>query len=172
MIRKTSPDELISHLALLPHPEGGHFRETYRSQQRVTRSGDDATRSAATAIYYLLRGTERSTWHRIRSDEMWHFYDGAPLHVHILLPEGGLTLLQLGNPLKHEAAEFQAVVPAGAWFAAECTDPEGHSLVGCTVAPGFEFEEFEIAQTELLLKNWPQHRALIERLAVPFQTSG
>lgn len=164
MTSTPSPEELISRLALLPHPEGGHFRETYRSTQRVTRAGDDATRSAATAIYYLLRGRERSTWHRIRSDEMWHFYDGAPLHVHVLLPEGGLALLRLGNPLRHEGAAFQALVPAGAWFAAECTDPQSHSLVGCTVAPGFEFEEFEIAQPALLLEQWPRHRQLIERL--------
>lgn len=165
MSRNDHPDELISQLALQPHPEGGHYRETYRSAQRVTRPGDDATRSACTAIYYLLRGHEKSTWHRIRSDEMWHFYDGAPLHVHVLLPEGGLALLRLGNPLFHVGAQFQALVPAGAWFAAECADAGGHSLVGCTVAPGFEFEEFEIAQAAQLVREWPLHRELIERLA-------
>jgi len=162
---KTSPEELISRLALQPHPEGGHFRETYRSQERVTRSHGDSTRSAATAIYYLLRGKERSTWHRIKSDEMWHFYDGVPLNVYVLLPEGEVKVLCLGNPLEHQGADFQALVPAGAWFAAECSVADGHSLVGCTVAPGFEFDEFEIAQADVLLKDWPQHKALIERLA-------
>lgn len=165
MTRSTSPEELISRLALLPHPEGGHFRETYRSRERVTRASDDATRSAATAIYYLLRGGERSTWHRIRSDEMWHFYDGAPLHVYVLQPQAGLTLLRLGNPSAHPDAQFQALVPAGVWFAAQCAAPDGHSLVGCTVAPGFEFEEFEIARAELLLEQWPGHEELIRRLA-------
>jgi len=165
MTPKTTPEALISRLALLPHPEGGHFRETYRSEQRVTRDGEASTRSAATAIYYLLRGNERSTWHRIKSDEMWHFYDGAPLHVHVLMPAGEPLLLRLGNPMQHEGAQFQAMVPAGAWFAAQCASPDSHSLVGCTVAPGFEFAEFEIAQTDSLLQQWPQHAALIERLA-------
>ncbi|TWC63180.1 cupin domain-containing protein [Herbaspirillum sp. SJZ099] len=165
MMPKTSSEELISRLALQPHPEGGHFRETYRSQERVKRSHGDSTRSAATAIYYLLRGKERSTWHRIKSDEMWHFYDGAPLHVYVLLPEGRLTVFRLGNPLEHDGADFQALVPAGAWFAAECAVADDYSLVGCTVAPGFEFDEFEIAQPDLLLKYWPQHEELIKRLA-------
>ncbi|OWT80589.1 MULTISPECIES: cupin domain-containing protein [unclassified Achromobacter] len=162
---KSSSEELISRLALQPHPEGGHFRETYRSQERVKRSHGESTRSAATAIYYLLRGEERSTWHRIKSDEMWHFYDGAPLNVYVLLPEDEVKVLCLGNPLEHQGADFQALVPAGAWFAAACSVADGYSLVGCTVAPGFEFEEFEIAQADVLLRDWPRHRALIERLA-------
>lgn len=165
MIPDTSSEELISRLALQPHPEGGHFRETYRSEERIRRSRDDSARSAATAIYYLLRGKERSTWHRIASDEMWHFYDGSPLHVYVLSPEGGLTVFRLGNPMKHEGADFQALVPAGAWFAAECAAEEGYSLVGCTVAPGFEFAEFEIARPAALLEDWPGHKELIERLA-------
>lgn len=163
--KPTDSAELIKRLALLPHPEGGHFRETYRSQQKVARATDGAERSASTAIYYLLHGEERSTWHRIKSDEVWHFYDGSPLHVHVLEPGGGLTTLRLGNPLMHEDAAFQAVVPAGAWFAAECAEPDGHSLVGCTVAPGFEFDEFEIADPQVLLQGWPQHGQVIDRLA-------
>lgn len=165
MTKKISAEALISRLALQPHPEGGHFRETYRSQARVTRSSDDATRSAATAIYYLLHGNERSTWHRIRSDEMWHFYDGVPLLVHVLFPAGELMTFRLGNPREDDSVDFQALVPAGAWFAAECAVADGYSLVGCTVAPGFEFEEFEIAQNDSLLKDWPLHAELIERLA-------
>ncbi|EJM95858.1 cupin domain-containing protein [Herbaspirillum sp. YR522] len=152
-------------LALQPHPEGGHFRETYRSGQRVARAIDGADRAASTAIYYLLQSGERSTWHRIKSDEVWHFYDGSPLHVHVLEPDGALTTLRLGNPLTHGDAAFQAVVPAGAWFAAACAEPDGHSLVGCTVAPGFEFDEFEIADPQVLLQGWPQHAQVIERLA-------
>ena len=157
--------DLIERLQLLAHPEGGHFRETYRSSQSVTRSSDSANRSASTAIYYLLRSGERSTWHRIGSDELWHFYDGSPLHVYVLEPGGELRVLRLGNPLVHEGAAFQAVVPAGTWFAAECAEPDTHSLVGCTVAPGFEFEEFEIADKNAILQTWPQHAQVIERLA-------
>jgi len=158
-------EELISHLDLQPHPEGGFYRETHRSQERVERSAGGSPRSAATAIYYLLGGKDRSTWHRIDSEEMWHFYEGDPLHVHVLQPHGALQTFRLGNPLEHDGADFQALVPAGAWFAAECTVQDGHSLVGCTVAPGFEFDAFEIAQAELLLEDWPLHQELINRLA-------
>jgi len=157
--------QLIKRLALVAHPEGGHFKETYRSQQRVARAADGIDRAASTAIYYLLRSGERSTWHRIKSDEVWHFYDGSPLHIHVLEQNGALTTLRLGNPLLHDGAAFQAVVPAGTWFAAECADPRTHSLVGCTVAPGFEFTEFEIADKNILLQAWPQHASVIERLA-------
>lgn len=164
MTLETGSDNLISLLSLVPHPEGGHFKETYRSQHRVNREGDAVSRSASTAIYYLLRGRERSTWHRIRSDEMWHFYDGVPLRIYVLEPDGGLSVLTLGHPLRHEGAQFQALVPAGRWFAAECEEPEGYSLVGCTVAPGFEFEEFEIGDESLLKQDWPEHAELIARL--------
>lgn len=161
----TNPDDLISLLSLVPHPEGGHFKETYRSQHRVTRMQDGVSRSASTAIYYLLRGGERSTWHRIRSDEIWHFYEGSPLRIYVLEPEGGLSVLRLGNPLRHQGTDFQALVPAGRWFAAECEEPDGYGLVGCTVAPGFEFEEFEIADESFLQQQWPAHSELIARLS-------
>jgi len=164
MTPENNPEELISLLSLMPHPEGGHFRETYRSQDRISRAADMAGRSASTAIYYLLRGRERSTWHRIKSDEMWHFYDGVPLRIHVLEPEGGLSVLRLGHPLRHAGAHFQALVPAGRWFAAECEEADGHGLVGCTVAPGFEFEEFEIGDARFLKQHWPEHAELIERL--------
>ncbi|WP_208276887.1 cupin domain-containing protein [Massilia oculi] len=164
MTLETNSDNLISLLSLMPHPEGGHFKETYRSHHRVSREGDSASRSASTAIYYLLRGRERSTWHRIRSDEMWHFYEGVPLRIYVLEPEGRLSVLRLGHPLRHEGADFQALVPAGRWFAAECEDSQGCSLVGCTVAPGFEFEEFEIGDASFLKKDWPEHSELIARL--------
>jgi len=165
MILENTPDNLVSLLSLLPHPEGGHFKETYRSQSSVTRTEDGVSRSASTAIYYLLCGGERSTWHRIQSDELWHFYEGVPIRIYVLEPHGALSILRLGNPLRHEGAQFQALVPAGRWFAAECEEPEGFSLVGCTVAPGFEFEEFEIADKRVLHQHWPEHGALIERLA-------
>jgi len=165
MTSENNSEHIISLLSLIPHPEGGHFRETYRSQTSVIRASDGVSRSASTAIYYLLRGRERSTWHRIQSDELWHFYDGTPIRIHVLEPDGGLGILRLGNPLRHEGAHFQALVPAGRWFAAECEEPGGHGLVGCTVAPGFEFDEFEIADKSVLKKQWPEHAALVERLA-------
>lgn len=95
---------------------------------------------------------------------MWHFYDGVPIRIYVLEPNGGLNILRVGNPLRNEGAKFQAMVPAGRWFAAECEEPESYSLVGCTVAPGFEFKEFEIGNASLLKQDWPEHGELIERL--------
>lgn len=155
---------LIRRLDLLPHPEGGHYRETYRAADAVTRA-DGARRAASTAIYYLLSDGAWSTWHRIRSDELWHFHAGAPLHVHVLAPDGSYTRLRLGNTLADAEAEFQAVVPAGCWFAAELAEPGGYALTGCTVAPGFEFSEFELANAAELLRQYPAQADLIARLA-------
>ncbi|CAD6543900.1 cupin domain-containing protein [Paraburkholderia metrosideri] len=160
---RSAKDELIRRFNLTPHPEGGFFSETYRSAARVDR-GDLTARSASTAIYYLLCDGAHSAWHRIRSDEVWHFYAGEPLRVHVLAENGSLITHKLGNALTHANAVFQAVVPAGLWFAAECADPATFALVGCTVAPGFEFSEFELADVEALKGQYPQHSALIERM--------
>ena len=161
----TAKDELIRRLDLKPHPEGGFFSETYRSAGRVLRDGEPAqTRSASTAIYYLLCDGAHSAWHRIQSDEVWHFYAGEPLHVHVLDENGALITHKLGNALTHPDAVFQAVVPAGLWFAAECADPATFALVGCTVAPGFEFSEFKLAEVDVLKARHPQHADFIEKL--------
>jgi uncharacterized protein len=156
--------ELIRRLNLEPHPEGGYFRETYRAKDRVLREGASETRAASTAICFLLCDGAHSAWHRIRSDEVWHFYAGDPLDVHVIDAAGALVTHRLGNALKHADAAFQAVVEAGTWFAAECADPSGVALVGCTVAPGFEFSEFELAARGVLEERYPQHRDLISRL--------
>ena len=160
----TDKDELIRRFGLQPHPEGGFFRETYRSKAGVARQGSDETRSASTAIYYLLADGAHSAWHRIKSDEVWHFYAGEPMYVHVLDEAGHLRSHRLGNALTHPDAVFQMVVPAGQWFAAECADPAGYALVGCTVAPGFEFSEFELASVDVLLEAYPAHRDVIARL--------
>lgn len=96
---------LIRRLGLLPHPEGGHYRETYRADDAVTRA-DGARRAASTAILYLLCDGAWSTWHRIRADELWHFHAGAPLHIHVLASDGGYRRLRLGNTLEDAGAEF------------------------------------------------------------------
>ncbi|MFM0647773.1 cupin domain-containing protein [Paraburkholderia bryophila] len=161
----TAKDQLIRRFDLKPHPEGGFFSETYRSAGRVMRDGEPAqTRSASTAIYYLLCDGAHSAWHRIKSDEVWHFYAGEPLNVHVLDENGALITHKLGNALMHPDAVFQAVVPAGLWFAAECADPATFALVGCTVAPGFEFSEFELADVDALKARHPQHEGFIEKL--------
>jgi predicted cupin superfamily sugar epimerase len=159
----SAKDELIRRFDLKPHPEGGFFSETYRSKALVSRD-DGATRSASTAIYYLLCDGAHSAWHRIESDEVWHFYAGEPLLVHVLDDNGALVTHRLGNALTHPEAVFQAVVPAGLWFAAECADPATFALVGCTVAPGFEFSEFELADVEVLKAKYPQQVSVIERM--------
>ena len=163
-IPESGRDDLIGRFALQPHPEGGFFRETYRSAATVSREGSGETRSASTAIYYLLCDGAHSAWHRIKSDEVWHFYAGEPLLVHVLDETGKLTSHRLGNPLTHPGAVFQAVVSAGLWFAAECEDPATFALVGCTVAPGFEFSEFELAEVDALRSAYPTHAEFIARL--------
>lgn len=156
----------IETLQLQPHPEGGYYRETYRSPQRLMGCclhEHEGPRVVATAIYFLLPGGEFSALHRLRSDEMWHFYAGSPLTLHLITPEGDLVQVRLG-PNAQNGESFQAVVPAGCWFGATVDDPDGYALVGCTVAPGFEFEDFELGDRQQLLERYPQHREIIERL--------
>lgn len=156
---------LIRELGLVPHPEGGFYRETWRDPLRVVRP-DGVGRSASTGIYYLLAGHAYSAWHRIQSDEAWHFYAGDPIDVHVLLQGDKMITYRLGNPLQQSGTVFQAVVPAGHWFAAErIGDDQGFSLAGCTVAPGFEFSEFELGDAAALAGQYPSHAALIGRLA-------
>ncbi|MFC0400504.1 cupin domain-containing protein [Paraburkholderia rhizosphaerae] len=160
-----SQNDLIRRFGLLPHPEGGYYRETYRATQTIHRQENaNERRSASTAIYYMLCDGAHSAWHRLKSDEIWHFYAGEPLNVHVLDGQGKLTTHRLGNTLTHPDTVFQAVVLAGDWFAAECEDPESFAVVGCTVAPGFEFSEFEVADVGQLQVQYPAHRELIARL--------
>ena len=128
-----SAADLIAQFDLQPHPEGGYFRETYRAADAILRAADGASRSASTAIYYLLCDGAYSSWHRIGSDEIWHFYAGDPLEVWVLSEGDGLTVHRLGNPLTHPGCVFQAVVPAGCWFGARCAAPEHLALVGLSL---------------------------------------
>jgi predicted cupin superfamily sugar epimerase len=158
-------DVLIEKFGLQPHPEGGFFRETFRGAARVLRETSlEENRSASTAIYYMLCDGAHSAWHRIKSDEVWHFYAGAPINIHVIDTAGRLHTHRLGNALTHVDAVFQAVVPAGQWFAAELCDPSTFALVGCTVAPGFEFSEFELADIAGLVTAHPRHANVICRL--------
>lgn len=140
----------IHTLGLAPHPEGGYFRETYRS-------------AFSTAIYFLLPGGQVSALHRIESDKLWHFHAGSGLTLSVIHPSGQLEQVALG-PQPEGGARLQAVVPAGCWFGASVADRASYALVGCTVAPPFEFAEFELGDRARLLADYPQHRDLIERL--------
>lgn len=149
------------------HPEGGWFAETYRSPEGLAghalppRYG--GPRAFATAIYFLLEGHEFSAFHRIASDEGWHFYAGAPLLLWQIGESGQLSQLRLG-PDPDQGQVFQAHVPAGSWFAASPEDPASYTLLGCTVAPGFDFADFELASREALSRQYPQHSSLITQL--------
>lgn len=163
-------EELIRRFGLEPHPEGGYYSESYRADKFVRRedaSADESTRAASTAIYFLLADGAYSAWHRIRSDELWHFYAGSPIEIHSIDERGVLSTRKLGHALDHPGTVFQAVVPAGHWFAARCCDPSTFALVGCTVAPGFEFSEFEIADVEALAEKYPLHRSILALLGRP-----
>jgi len=136
MVRTPSAADIIARLELKPHPEGGHYRETFRDP-RVDANG----RAVSTAIYFVLARGERSHWHRIDAVEVWHYYAGSALVLHIA-DDVGQRIVRLGPDLA--AGEVpQAIVPARAWQAAESSGD--WTLVGCTVAPGFEFARFELA---------------------------
>jgi uncharacterized protein len=157
----------IDKLQLIPHPEGGYYRQTYKAELAVDKAalppGFASSRAAATAIYFLLEGTDFSAFHRLRSDEIWHFYAGGTLVVHVIAENGEHSEILLGRDA--EAGEvFQAVVKAGSWFGARLRDPRAFGLVGCTVAPGFDFADFELGKRAELVRQYPQHRELIERL--------
>jgi hypothetical protein len=193
----------IEKLNLTRHPEGGYFRQTYRSRETIAQSAlpgrfsDD--RPISTAIYYLLGADEFSAFHSIKSDEVWHFYFGAALTIHIIDQNRKYSRLRLGNE-SDRGEVFQAVVEAGCWFGATAdnsndptsgylyngsasvsapapasasvyssADPHSacspaYSLVGCTVAPGFDFSDFRLGDRADLIERYPEHQAIIEKL--------
>jgi predicted cupin superfamily sugar epimerase len=143
--------DIIRRLDLLPHPEGGFYRETFRSAL-VLDLPDGRRRSTSTAIHFLLPAGTWSGWHRVASDEVWHHYAGGALRLHLLGRD----------PLRLDDDQPQHVVPAGVWQAAE---PERDGVwCGCTVAPGFDFADFELGTVERLLAEYPDQEAIIRRL--------
>ena len=162
-------EALISHYNLLPHPEGGFFRQTYAASEQIQRDAlperFDGSRSFSTAIYFLLPFGNFSAFHRIKSDEVWHFYEGCSLHIHVIHPNGDYECLKLGSDMSN-GESYQLVVPANAWFASEPVGDAGSfALVGCTVAPGFDFSDFELADAHKLVEQYPSHELLIKRLS-------
>ena len=161
-------DHLVSKLGLLPHPEGGFYQETYRSEGLIPEEaleGDfSGGRNYCTGIYFLLTAGNFSAFHRIKQDEMWHFYEGDAFLIHMIDPDGAYSTHRLG--LNFDAGESpQFVVPKGVWFASEVADGGSYGLVGCTVSPGFDFDDFELADREKLLKDYPAHSEVIKRLS-------
>ncbi len=157
----------VEKLKMQSHPEGGFFAETYRSNELIDKnslpkrfSGD---RNFSTGIYFLLESHHFSAFHCIQSDEMWHFYAGDVLDVYYIDNEGNMQIIKLGNNPENGEV-FQAVVPAGVWFGSKPAVENSYSLVGCTVAPGFDFADFEMPDRQTLLQEFPQHETIIKML--------
>jgi uncharacterized protein len=164
-------DYWISHLKLSKHIEGGYYRETYRSSLTFpsiapgVAAGDtiNGTRSASTSIYFLLKNGQFSAFHRIKSDEVWHFYDGDALDIFEIIRDGTLITHKLGrNPGKGES--LQVVIKTHNWFGSRVCENGAFALVGCTVAPGFDFADFELADREALTASYPSHNTLIKEM--------
>ncbi|HSZ71233.1 MAG TPA: cupin domain-containing protein [Cytophagaceae bacterium] len=152
----------IDNLNLLPHPEGGYYKETYRCSQSIAISGFDGNRNISTAIYFLLEEKNRSHFHRIQSDELWFFHEGQTLEIFIL-NETQVEVFLLGKNIQ-AGESLQVIIPAGTWFGARVKNQKGFALVSCTVAPGFDFKDFELGKKKELLKLFPRQAAIIEEL--------
>jgi uncharacterized protein len=159
----------IKKLELEKHPEGGYFKEIYRSKN-IIKSGYlpeiyEGERNQSTSIYFLLNKTDISKFHIIKSDEIWHFYSGSTIKIYIIDKQGNLTIKLLGNQLdKNES--FQVIIPAEHYFAGEVVNKNMFGLVGCTVAPGFDFRDFYMPDISELSKMFPQHSLLFDKIQV------
>jgi predicted cupin superfamily sugar epimerase len=159
--------EWVKQLELHPHPEGGFYKETYRSSISIAADalpGEfGGARNVATAIYFLIEKNNFSAFHKIKSDETWHFYDGDALEVIEINSAGHLVKTKIGrNPLNGEVLQY--TVPAGHWFASWVLSGGEYSLVGCTVYPGFDFKDFEMAERAVLIGEFPEHKDVIAQL--------
>ncbi|MCB2222445.1 MAG: cupin domain-containing protein [Bacteroidetes bacterium] len=159
----------IDHLKLNKHPEGGYYKEIYRSNEVINKKGlpgrYTSFRNISTSIYFLLKDRDFSAFHRLKSDETWHFYAGTTLLLYIIGPSGKLSKIRLG-PEASQNDLFQITIPRGYWFAGQVEQPDSYALLGCTVAPGFDFEDFELGHRNELCKRFPKHRVLIEQFTI------
>ncbi|MBU0504549.1 MAG: cupin domain-containing protein [bacterium] len=170
MVNIQQADHWIKTLGLVPLPEeGGLYKENYRSDMVFDKQNlperYDSSRTAITDIYYLLQGEMFSAFHRLKSDEIWHYHTGSQMLVHIIDDKGNYCLETLG--LNQDQGEtLRITFPRGYWFAAEMKDKsqESYALVSCVVAPGFEFSDFELGKKEDLIKEFPQHEKIIQEL--------
>lgn len=160
-------EKIVKRFGLKPHPEGGFFKEVYRSAQYVRHpavpAGEDPERRCGTLIYYMLVGRQFSAFHRVRwTDEIWHLYAGGPLELHLIDADGHYSVKTLTTVLGD--GEPTALVPAGCWQAARVAPGMPWAFGGCTVAPGFEYADFEMPSAAELLEAFPQHAAVIRSL--------
>ena len=160
-------EQWIKELDMSPLSEGGWFKEVYRSEEYIPKNSlpdrFPGKRTFSTSIYYLLKSDEFSAFHRIKQDEIWHFYEGSSLTIHIIDQSGTYKQIKLGRYLDR-GETLQATIFRGDLFAATVNQQDSFSLVGCTVAPGFEFEDFEAPDQSRLLELYPEHKAVIKKL--------
>jgi predicted cupin superfamily sugar epimerase len=160
-------DQMIQQYGLQPHPEGGWYKETYKSVEYIPATAlpkrFEGDRTFSTAIYFLLRQNDFSAFHRIKSDECWHFYIGDPLVIYVIKQDEKLDIISLGNDISNGQL-FQYIVPANCWFASKPAAGSNWCLVGCTVAPGFDFADFELAEASVLSAMYPNHKNIILQL--------
>lgn len=160
-------EEIINFFDLKEHPEGGFFKETYRSLGKISQENLDdeivGNRNYATSIYFLLSSEKFSAFHKINQDETWHFYKGSCLKIHLISPEGAYSFVLIGNDYKlGEVPQF--TVPAKHYFAAEVIEKDAFSFVGCTVSPGFDFRDFYLPSCKELSKKFEEHQEIINKL--------
>ncbi|ACA42109.1 cupin domain-containing protein [Lysinibacillus sphaericus] len=161
---KYSAPYFIKQLNLAEHPEGGYYISSFRAEENI--AVRDVQRPIYTSIYFLLRSQDISHLHRLQSDELWYYHAGSPLTVHMIFPDGTYEAKKLG--LNLEAGEIpQIAVPKNTIFGSSVEEVDTFSLVGCMVAPGFDFEDFELFTQEELLADYPQHEAVIRKMAYP-----
>lgn len=155
---------LIKKLKLQKHPEGGYYSEVYRSEELIEKdhlpNRYTSKRSYSTLIYFLLDGDDFSAFHRVNSDEIWHFYAGTSLTLYIIGDNGIVENIVLSNDPEDNGSYF-ALIRKGIWFAAKTNKKNSFTLVGCTVSPGFEFDDFELGNRQELISQFPQHKAII-----------
>ena len=143
--------------------EGGYYKETYRSDKTIVLpSQADGKRSISTSIYYLLDGIQFSAFHRLKSDEIWHFYIGSSVTLYIINKMENLSEVKLGSNIE-KGELFQIQVRAGSWFAANVDDISSYALIGCSISPGFDYLDFELGDRKKLIERYPQHRSIIEK---------
>ncbi|MDY0103649.1 MAG: cupin domain-containing protein [Lentimicrobium sp.] len=148
-----TPEQLIEQLHLEPHPEGGYFKETYRSKEKMVCANNNQ-RNLSTTIFYLLEDTQKSHFHRLSSDEQWFFHMGQTLEI-VLIEGGKARSILLGTNFQN-GETLQALIPANTWFSAKINESTGYALASCTVSPGFDFHDFELGNRELLIQEFPQ----------------
>jgi len=163
----TTEKELIDFYNLSEHPEGGFYKQVYRSEGEISEKNlskeFNGNRNFATSIYFLLTSKKFSAFHKINQDEIWHFYLGSPLKIHMISPEGIYKNVIVGSDFKSNN-HFQYTVPAQYYFAAEVLDANSYSFVGCSVSPGFDFRDFQLPNCKDLCNEFPEYLKIIERL--------